>query len=178
MHHDAPTPLAPVTDEAALPAPAEGADGPARRNVVALGAAAALGVTGIAALTGCGGSSSGTAAAVTADAPAASPAAAAGGAANGVLAPLSKVPVGGSVLAKGPDGAPIVIAQPEAGKVVAFSAICTHQGCKVIPNRKQLDCPCHGSVFDAFTGKVLHAPAPSPLPAVAVKVSGDNVMAG
>jgi cytochrome b6-f complex iron-sulfur subunit len=176
VHHDTPTPLAPVTDEAAAPAPAEGADGPARRNVVALGAAAALGMTGIAALTGCGGGSSGTTAAPTAGASGAGSAAA--GAAGGVLAPLSKVPVGGAVLAKGPDGARIVIAQPEAGKVVAFSAVCTHQGCTVIPNGKQLDCPCHGSIFDAFTGKVLHDPAPSPLPAVAVKVSGDNVMAG
>ncbi|HEX2804952.1 MAG TPA: Rieske (2Fe-2S) protein [Kineosporiaceae bacterium] len=165
MHHDAPTPLAVDT--------AVATEGPARRGVVALGAAAALGVTGIAASAGCGSSSSGTPTAQTGTASAAG-----SSGSSGVLIPLAKVPVGGSVLAAGPDGKPIVIAQPEEGKVVAFSAICTHQGCKVIPNGKRLDCPCHGSIFDAFTGAVIHKPAPSPLPSVAVKVSGSNVMAG
>ncbi|MGZ4650530.1 MAG: QcrA and Rieske domain-containing protein [Kineosporiaceae bacterium] len=47
------------------------------------------------------------------------------------------------------------MAQPTAGRVVAFSAVCTHQGCRVNPAGPQLDCPCHGSVFDAFTGQVL-----------------------
>jgi cytochrome b6-f complex iron-sulfur subunit len=183
VHHDVPTPLAAEADEAARtaqpsrPGPAADADGPARRSVVALGAAAALGVAGVAELAGCGSSSSAASAAPSATAGGASPAAGARAAA-GVLLPLAKVPVGGSALAAGPDGKTIVIARPESGKVVAFSAICTHQGCKVIPNGKQLDCPCHGSVFDAFTGAVRHGPAPSPLPSVAVKVSGGNVMAG
>ena len=94
------------------------------------------------------------------------------------LAKLKDVPVGHAIAASGPEGQPIVIARPKTGKVVAFSAICTHQGCTVAPAGKQLNCPCHGSVFDAFTGKVLAGPAPSPLPAVAVKVSGANVVAG
>lgn len=91
------------------------------------------------------------------------------------VAKLSDIPVGGSVSANiGND--PVLLAQPTAGKVVCFSAICTHQGCVVSPAGKQFDCPCHGSVFDAATGKVLQGPALSPLPAVAVKVSGGSVV--
>lgn len=88
---------------------------------------------------------------------------------------LADVPVGGAV-AVDVDGAPYVVAQPEAGSVVAFTAICTHQGCKVAPAGAQLDCPCHGSQFDAFTGEVLRGPAEAPLTALAVAVEGENVV--
>jgi cytochrome b6-f complex iron-sulfur subunit len=97
---------------------------------------------------------------------------------SGALAKLSDVPVGSAISAKGADGKPIIIAQPAKGTVKAFSAICTHQGCTVAPAGAQLHCPCHGSVFNAETGAVIQGPAPSPLPAVAVKVSGDDVVAG
>ena len=88
---------------------------------------------------------------------------------------LADVPVGGAV-AVDIDGAPSIVSQPEAGTVVAFTAICTHQGCKVTPADAKLDCPCHGSQFDAFTGEVLRGPAEAPLTAVAVAVEGDNVV--
>jgi Rieske Fe-S protein len=153
--------------------------GPRRRSVVTLGAAATLAAGGAVSLAACGSGSSGSG---TAPASSAAPAASssAGGAADsgGGLAKLADVPVGGAAAATGPDGKPIVIAQPTAGQVVAFSAICTHQGCKVAPAGKQLKCPCHGSVFDAFTGKNVSGPAPSPLAAVPVKVSGTEVVAG
>jgi Rieske Fe-S protein len=103
----------------------------------------------------------------------------AGGAAGGaVLAKLSDVPVGQAISAKDNDGKPICIAQPTAGAAVAFSAVCTHMGCTVEPAGKQLNCPCHGSQYDAFTGKVLAGPAPKPLPTVDVHVAGGNVVNG
>lgn len=72
-----------------------------------------------------------------------------------------------------------MVAQPTAGKVVAFSAVCTHQGCAVaVASKTELDCPCHGSKFNALTGAVLNGPANKPLPSVAVKLSGDSVVAG
>jgi Rieske Fe-S protein len=92
------------------------------------------------------------------------------------LAKVSAVPVGGAVAAKGADGKPIIVAQPAQGQIVAFSAICTHKGCTVAPAGKELKCPCHGSVFEAATGKNIGGPAPSPLPAVSVTVSGDDVL--
>ena len=98
------------------------------------------------------------------------------GSANAIVK-LADVPVGGAVAAQAPGGA-IIVAQPTAGQVVAFSAICTHQACKVAPAGKTLNCPCHGSRYDALTGKVLNGPAKADLAPVAVKVSGQDVVAG
>jgi Rieske Fe-S protein len=100
------------------------------------------------------------------------------GAGGATLAKLSGIKVGEAVSAKGADGKPIVIARPTETTVAAFSAICTHQGCKVAPAGRQLDCPCHGSVFDATTGAVVNGPAQRPLSAVKVTLSGDDVIAG
>jgi Rieske Fe-S protein len=94
------------------------------------------------------------------------------------LAKLSAIPVGGAIAAKATDGTPIVVTQPEAGKVKAFSAICTHMGCTVRPAGKKLICACHNSTFNPATGEVTGGPAPSPLPVVTVKVDGGNVVAG
>ena len=93
------------------------------------------------------------------------------------VAQLSAIPVGGSISAT-LNGKPILVSQPVAGTVVAFSAICTHQGCVVLPAKTEFDCPCHGSRFDAATGKVLGGPAQSPLPEITVTLDGDTVRAG
>ena len=87
---------------------------------------------------------------------------------------LASIPVGGAVSAT-LAGKPIVVSQPTAGQVVAFSAVCTHQGCTVAPQGKEFDCPCHGSKFDATTGDVLNGPARDPLPKLKAEVSGDSV---
>ena len=92
------------------------------------------------------------------------------------LVAVSDVPVGSAVSAKTADGKPIVVSQPTKGDIVAFSAICTHRGCTVKPAGKQFQCPCHGSVYDAKTAKVLQGPAPAPLSSVAVKVVNGNVV--
>src|SRR5665647_3196703 len=73
-------------------------------------------------------------------------------------------------------GEPVIIAQPEAGTVVGFSAICTHMGCTVAPDGAELKCPCHGSVYEAATGTNIDGPAPRPLDAFNVKVDGDQVV--
>ena len=90
---------------------------------------------------------------------------------------LDDVPIGGAVAAQAPSGA-VIVAQPAEGRVVAFSAICTHQGCKVAPAGVTLNCPCHGSKFDAMTGRVLNGPAKADLAPVAEKISGQDVVAG
>ncbi|KFF60091.1 hypothetical protein JF66_06840 [Cryobacterium sp. MLB-32] len=91
------------------------------------------------------------------------------------IATLSDIPVGGSIVVM-VNGKQIVLSQPESGTVKAFSAVCPHQGCIVAPKDKELNCPCHGSRFDASTGGVLEGPATSALPAVAVTVNGASVM--
>jgi Rieske Fe-S protein len=133
-----------------------------RRSVLVAGA----GVVGVAALAACGGKSGSRASAAT-GAPAS--------AADGSLARLSDIPLGGAISATSAGG-PILISQPTAGTVKAFSAICTHMGCTVAPAKGELDCPCHGSRYDLSTGAVLGGPAPKALTAVAVKVVNGEVM--
>lgn len=93
------------------------------------------------------------------------------------LTTVSEVPVGSALLVTAASGSPVVVAQPTAGEIVAFSGLCTHQGCAVAVAKKELDCPCHGSKFDAFTGAVLNGPALDPLTRVKVTVDGDSIVA-
>jgi Rieske Fe-S protein len=148
--------------------PEFGANAVGRRTVLTVVAVGAGGV----ALAACGGGSGGSS--NTSD-PATNTSSGTGGSQS--LAPLSSVPVGGSVAAKD-NGKPIVLAQPQAGTVVAFSAICTHMGCTVNAGGAQLHCPCHGSVYNAFTGAVISGPAPKALPAVQVRVQNGFVVSG
>lgn len=87
---------------------------------------------------------------------------------------LSEIPVGGAVSRTVADQ-PILVAQPKAGAVVAFSAICTHQGCVVQPTNGEFDCPCHGSRFNESTGDVIQGPARLPLKKLSTRVTGDSV---
>lgn len=140
---------------------------PSRRTVMLAGAGTAA---GLAALTACGSSST----------PAASAPTSAGGgssaAGGGPLVKLSAVPVGGAVSAKDAQGRSVIVSQPKAGEVVAFSAICTHMGCTVAPADGIIQCPCHGSTYDLATGKNTGGPAPRPLARIDVKVTGGDVV--
>ncbi|AEE44401.1 ubiquinol-cytochrome c reductase iron-sulfur subunit [Cellulomonas fimi] len=98
-------------------------------------------------------------------------------AADGSLAQLADVPVGGALAVTDADGNKLLLVQPEAGTVVGLSAVCTHQGCAVVPDGEELSCPCHGSVFD-LTGKNVSGPAPEPLPTVDVHVADGAVLLG
>lgn len=131
-----------------------------RRTVLVAGIAVA-GTAGLAAIAGCSAKSS------SASTPRSS--------GPEVLATVASIPVGDAVSAT-LDGKPILISQPTAGDIVAFTAICTHQGCTVAPAGKEFHCPCHGSVYNAATGAVIQGPAPKPLAAIPVKVAGGNVL--
>jgi len=89
---------------------------------------------------------------------------------------LTAVSVGAVIQTTLPDGAPVIVARPDAQQVVCFSAICTHLGCVVAPSGTKLICPCHGSQFDALTGKVLNGPATRPLPKIGVAVRNGEVV--
>ena len=74
-------------------------------------------------------------------------------------------------------GSPAVLVHLDSGDFVAYSAVCTHQGCTVAYKNGQLACPCHGSVFDPANGAaVIAGPAPQPLPEIPVRVQGDDIV--
>jgi nitrite reductase/ring-hydroxylating ferredoxin subunit len=97
----------------------------------------------------------------------------AGGAA---IASESEVAPGSAVKFKD-SGNPAVLVHLKNGDFVAYSAICTHQGCTVAYKAGKLACPCHGSVYDPANGaEVVAGPAPRPLPEIPVKVEGGEVV--
>src|SRR5499427_2990422 len=61
-----------------------------------------------------------------------------------------------------------------ADGVVAYSAVCTHQGCPVnmwSKERNAFVCSCHASIFDLRNGaEVIDGPAPRPLAALGLKL--------
>ena len=150
------------------------------------GVLAGVGLVGLAsAITACGAGTSsstpaaGNAAATPGGAGTAAPAssAAAGGASSAAaanaLAATSKIPVGSGMIFPGPQ---VVVTQPTAGEFKAFSAVCTHMGCIVNQiSNGTIDCPCHGSQYSITTGDVVAGPAPRPLPAKQIKVSGGSI---
>jgi thiosulfate dehydrogenase [quinone] large subunit len=91
-----------------------------------------------------------------------------------VIAAAASVPVGSSKSFTGPDGAPAFLLHPAADTFLAFSAICSHQGCPVSYVGPGFQCPCHGATYDQ-NGQVTGGPAPSPLTKIPVKVTGGSV---
>ncbi|MER6125970.1 Rieske (2Fe-2S) protein [Streptomyces sp. NPDC001795] len=165
-----------MTSESLQPVPA-----PARRTVVAAVGAAGLAV----ALTACSSSDNNSSSSSVSDAPSSQAGAGAssgGSSASGssssgsggtVLAKTSDIPEGGGKIFKDHG---VVVTQPTAGKYVAFSSKCTHQGCAVSGiSNGVITCPCHGSEFSVTDGSVKKGPATQGLPAEQITVSGDSI---
>ncbi|GGJ54234.1 Rieske (2Fe-2S) protein [Streptomyces brasiliensis] len=73
----------------------------------------------------------------------------------------------------------VVVSRDAQGTLKAYSTVCTHAGCAI--NKLQgttLICPCHGSEFDALTGKVVQSPATVPLNELPVKATDGKIVAG
>ncbi|MFB7243001.1 FeS-binding protein [Streptomyces populi] len=93
-----------------------------------------------------------------------------------VLGAGSEVSRGGAQLYQDQN---VVVSRAEDGSLKAFSSICTHAGCAINKLRgTTLVCPCHGSEFDAKTGKVLRAPATVPLHGLSVEEKDGKIVAG
>lgn len=94
------------------------------------------------------------------------------------IAKLSDVPVGSGKVVQVPDGRSLVLAQLDAGSVLAYDASCTHQGATVGPpdGSGVMSCPRHESRFRLDDGSVLNGPATIPLAKVSVAVRGDAIV--
>ena len=67
------------------------------------------------------------------------------------------------------------------GSPIAFANLCTHEACDLAYSTldgEEIECDCHGSVFNVVSGAVLVGPATEPLPTYAVRVEGDDVLIG
>jgi arsenite oxidase small subunit len=100
-----------------------------------------------------------------------------------VIARVSEVPLGSAIEFRdhySGELAVLVHLREEApGRFVAYSVVCTHQGCPVAYNRERelLLCPCHGSVFDpARGGAAVGGPAQEPLQEIEVETEGSKVV--
>jgi Rieske Fe-S protein len=88
-----------------------------------------------------------------------------------LLAAVGKVPTGGGLVLGG-----VVLTRDAQGDIRGYSSTCTHQGCKVSGvSNGRIQCPCHGSAFDAGTGAVVQGPATRPLAPIPVVVRDGNV---
>ena len=156
-----------------------------RRGVLA--GVGLVGLAGAVSACGSGGSSSSSAGTTAGAAPATAGAGSASSSASGgggstagaqgsALATTSEIPVGSGKIFTSEK---IVVTQPNSGDFKAFSAVCTHMGCIVSTiSNGTIDCPCHGSQYSISTGAVVGGPAPSPLPAQTIKVTGSNIFLG
>ena len=87
------------------------------------------------------------------------------------------MPVGGIFAFEDPQGGPAFLLQPAAGTFLAYSGVCTHNGCTVGYDEAAAEfaCPCHGARFEVATGEPVQGPAQQPLAKIAVVESGGVV---
>ncbi len=93
------------------------------------------------------------------------------------IGPASAVAVGGAASFRDPSsGDPAIVVRPAADQFLAFDAVCPHAGCIVQYDltHRVFACPCHGSVFNGYTGAVEGGPAPTGLVAITVKEGPDG----
>ncbi|WP_327314080.1 Rieske (2Fe-2S) protein [Streptomyces sp. NBC_01235] len=89
------------------------------------------------------------------------------------LAKTTDIPVGGGKIFADEK---VVVTQPAKDDFKAFSAVCTHQGCTVASIADGIiHCPCHKSEFRIADGSVAGGPAPGPLPAKQITVTGGTI---
>lgn len=96
------------------------------------------------------------------------------------IAVLDEIPVGSATVFvyPGPDDRCLLV-RPDERTLLAFSQLCTHLSCAVVPRIAEgvLACPCHEGYFDLYTGRNIAGPPPRPLPKIRLDVVGDEVFA-
>lgn len=81
------------------------------------------------------------------------------------------VPVGSAVILDR-----FIIAQPNPGEYVAYSAVCPHQQQKItVVDGENVRCTAHGSVFNTASGEVISGPATTGLTTAALEETGDQL---
>lgn len=75
------------------------------------------------------------------------------------------------------DSRVVYLVKQASGEVHALGSTCTHLGCQTSydPQAKLIKCPCHGGVYRP-DGTVVAGPPPRPLPELATRVDGSQVL--
>ena len=92
----------------------------------------------------------------------------------------SELEVGKSKIFHFPTGAdPCVLVRTGESEFVAYSQLCTHLSCPIMPDPRdgQLHCPCHNGFFDVATGRAVAGPPKRPLPKINLEVRNGLVFA-
>ncbi|MFL4472636.1 ubiquinol-cytochrome c reductase iron-sulfur subunit [Paeniglutamicibacter sp. MACA_103] len=88
---------------------------------------------------------------------------------------VSRLPVQGTASVT-VDGRGYLLYRPDEATVLAYTSVCTHQGCKVGTGSGEIfECPCHGSRFSKTDGSVAQGPAKKSLTRFAAAIEGDKV---
>lgn len=152
-------------------------NGISRGKFIRLGGALGVGAASASLLVSCGGSGSGDSGGGDGGGGESS-GSTSGGSGSGTIAQASEVGAGSAVKFQN-DGEPAVLVHLQGGDFVAYSAVCTHQGCEVAyeSGSGMLNCPCHGSVFDpSQEAQPQSGPAQRPLPDIPIEVRDGSVV--
>lgn len=93
---------------------------------------------------------------------------------------LDELPVGKAVTFRYPsEKDPCLLVRSGPDSLVAYSSLCTHLQCPVLPEVEigKLHCPCHAGYFDLVTGEVLAGPPRRPLPRILLEQKNNAVYA-
>ncbi len=96
------------------------------------------------------------------------------------VARAGDIPIGGVKLFEYPGPRDqCILVRTGAEEYVAYSQKCTHLSCAVYYSREnnRLECPCHQGYFSIRDGAVLQGPPTRPLPRVALKRRGSDLVA-
>ena len=80
----------------------------------------------------------------------------------------------GTMVVVGDADDPVAVARA-GGQLYAFDDTCTHEECPLsygFLTDAEVECPCHGSIFNMRTGEALTGPALESLRTYAVRVEG------
>jgi nitrite reductase/ring-hydroxylating ferredoxin subunit len=83
----------------------------------------------------------------------------------------------GTIVAVGDPADPVAVARG-GGRLYAFDDTCTHEECPLsdgIVTDAEVECPCHGSIFDMRTGEALTGPALESLRTYTVRVEDGRI---
>lgn len=75
------------------------------------------------------------------------------------------------------DGTTVGVARI-GGTLYGISDICTHRQCNLMPedlDGTQIECECHGSVFDVTSGAVINGPATEPIATYEAREEGGDL---